>query len=322
MTLTVPASAFQSSVVCAYTSLTRDERPVTWPVTPYPGAHGTIDVSTGLAYPDKAERARRDPRVALLFEGDPVVLVQGVAAVRDADLQANADRYVRDSFAKIPDAMSGMPWFLLRRSVWYFARIYIETSPERITWWPGGDLTRTPLTWTGSADTTPAPSGPAPSGPAPSDPAPSGPRLPGRSTPPADWRPYARRALGLGRPIVSMVADGMPVTVPVRDFAPTGAGYDLRLPVGVPAMPGPVCLTFHKHDPGMRWQENVVLLGTAEPAADDRLTVVIDRALPDWSLPENPFQRVRSLLTHGRQLNRRIQAEAARRAQPVPKIRR
>lgn len=308
----LPASTFQDAVACAYTSLTRDGRPIAWPVTPYPGTGGTIDVSTGLAYPDKAERARRDPRVALFFEGDPVVLVQGRATVRDADLQANTDRYVRESFAKFPDALAGMPWFLLKRTAWYLARIYVEVTPERVTWWPDGDLTRAPQTWTCQPGTT------APA----SDPAPSGPRLPGRSRPPADWRPYAERARRLGRPGVSMVADGLPVTVPARSFTPTATGYDLRLPAGVAAVPGPVCLTFHQHDPGMRWQENVVLLGTAAARGDDRLTVTVDRALPDWSLPGDPRKRVLSLLGHGRQLRHRVRAEAARRSQPVPEVRR
>ncbi|NUW43092.1 hemerythrin [Nonomuraea rhodomycinica] len=311
MTLPLPSSTFGTSPVCAYTSLTRDGRPVTWPVTPYTGPRGTIDVSTGLTYPGKAERARRDPRVALLFEGDPVVLVQGRATVRDADLQANTDRYVRDSRAKVPDAFAGLPWFLLKRLTWYFARIYVEVTPERVTWWHGGDLTRAPLTWT----CPPGTEAPA------SDPPPSGPPLPGRCAPPADWRPHARRARDLGRPIVSTVTGGLPVTVPARAFSATATGYELDLPAGVAAVPGPVCLTFHRHDPGMRWQENVVLLGTATVRGDDRLGVAIDRALPDWSLPEDRRLRTRSFLGHGRLLRRRVRAEAARRAQPVPKVR-
>lgn len=312
MTLTLPTIAFDSAVVCAYTSLTRDERPITWPVTPYAGAGGTIAVSTGLTYPGKAERARRDPRVALLAEGDAVVLVQGRATVRDADLQANTDRYVRDSQTKIPDAFAGMPWFLVKRLTWYFARIYVEVTPERITWWPDGDLAHDPLTWTCPPGTT------APA----SDPAPSGPRPPGRSEPPADWRPYARRARDLGRPIVSMLVDGLPLTVPARAFSPTPTGYELDLPAGVPAVPGPVCLTFHRHDPGLRWQENVVLLGTATPRDGTRLTVTVDRALPDWSLPEDRRLRTRSFLDHGKDLKRRLKTEAARRSQPVPRVRR
>ena len=86
---------FERAITCEYASLTRAGSPVTAPITPYIGASGTLDVSTGLTYPAKAERARRNPRVALLFAdtigagaGDgPVVLVQGYAAVRDGDLQ-------------------------------------------------------------------------------------------------------------------------------------------------------------------------------------------------------------------------------------------
>ncbi|MEV1239266.1 hypothetical protein [Nonomuraea sp. NPDC049750] len=154
-----------------------------------------------------------------------------------------------------------------------------------------------------------------------SDPAPSGPRLPGRSAPPADRRPYAHRARDLGRPIMSTVTDGRPVSVPARAFSPTSIGYELDLPAGVAAVPGPVCLTFHRHDPGMRWQENVVLLGTATAQGDDRLSVAIERALPDWRLPEDRRLRTRCFLRHGKQLRRRLQTEAARRAQRVPNVR-
>ena len=93
---------FSTSITAEYSSLTRSGAPVTVPTTPYRGSHGTLDLSTGLTYPTKAERARRNPRVSLLFadplgegmEQAPVALVQGHAAVRDSDLQANTDRYV------------------------------------------------------------------------------------------------------------------------------------------------------------------------------------------------------------------------------------
>ncbi|ADP81611.1 hemerythrin [Pseudofrankia inefficax] len=311
------------ALVCEYASLTRDGRPVTWPVTPYVGAAGTLDVSTGLTYPDKAERARRDPRVALLCSDAgntalddgrpraPVVLVQGRATVRDADLQANTDRYVRESLAKTGAGFARMPWFLVRRLGWYFARVWVEVTPERILWWPEGDLSRTPEVWTAPGDVVvPA-----------SDPAPTSPRLPSRSAPPTDWRPFADRAARLGEPVVTLVADGLPLVVPTRSAVRTEAGFDLRLPVGVQAAGGPVCLTFHRHGSAMEWQENVVLVGTAT-AERDRLSVRVERALNDWSLPENRRERNRSFLGQGKLLRKRLAAEAARRGQPVPRVRR
>src|SRR4051794_6053849 len=83
---------------CEYATLTAKNTPVTFPLTPYLGEDGrTIDVSTGLAYPAKAERVRRNPKVGILFsnptgsgiEKAPVVLVYALATVRDSDLQAN-----------------------------------------------------------------------------------------------------------------------------------------------------------------------------------------------------------------------------------------
>jgi hypothetical protein len=106
----------QRAVTVEYGSLTRAGTPIMVPVTPYaePVAP-TLDVSTGLTYPAKAERARRNPKVCLLFadqvgaglQDAPVVLVQGLATVRDADLQANTDRYVRVALAKAPEMFRG-----------------------------------------------------------------------------------------------------------------------------------------------------------------------------------------------------------------------
>ncbi|MEV1175152.1 pyridoxamine 5'-phosphate oxidase family protein [Nonomuraea sp. NPDC049784] len=317
----VPAEVRQvleRSLVCEYASLTRDGRPVTWPVTPYAGSDGTLDVTTGLSYPDKAERARRDPRVALLYsdptdsglDRPPVVLVQGRAAVRDADLQGNTDRYVRESMAKQPAAFAGLPWFLIKRLTWYFARIYVEVTPECVTWWPEGDLSRAPRTWTCPGETTfPR-----------SDLAPSGPRLPSRSIPPADWRPYADRALRLGAPVVSMVADGHPLPVRARSAVRTEHGFDLRLPAGVTAAAGPVCLTFHTYSE-TEGHEHVVLVGWGS-GAGDRLEVEVERALNDWSLSGSNRERARSFMRQGKELRKRVKLEAARRDQAVPKIRR
>ena len=163
---------FERAITVEYASLTRAGTPVTYPVTPYVGEDGrTLDVSTGLTYPAKAERARRNPKVAILYsdplgsglDGAPVVLVQGMATVRDADLQANTDRYVRLAMAKLPDTYEGQPKFMLRTLAWYFARIWVQVTPTRILWWPEGRLDEPPREWT-APEGTGAPSSPEPKG--------------------------------------------------------------------------------------------------------------------------------------------------------------
>src|SRR5215471_21260282 len=113
MTSTLPddvRDAFQRFITCELTTVDSRKQPITWPVTPYYRQGGqTIDVTTGLGYPKKADDARSHPSISLLFS-DPTgsgidsgvrVLVQGTATVDDADLKANAQRYMAESDAKL-----------------------------------------------------------------------------------------------------------------------------------------------------------------------------------------------------------------------------
>jgi hypothetical protein len=311
-------TVLSGSLVCEYASLTKDGRPITWAVVPYPGPAGTLDVSTGLTYPDKAERARRSPRVALLYSDPiglpagehPVVLVEGSATVRDADLQANTDRYVRESLARTT-GFDRMPWFLVRRLNWYFARIWVQVTPERITWWPHGDLAVQPVTWV-ATDVVPPASDPAPRGTPP-------PRRPAAAE--SDWKLVAERAERLGAPVLTTTVAGRPVPVRARSVERTSEGYRLGLPVGAVTADGPACLTFHRAGVGLAWQENVVFAGSAR-VVDGEASVSIERALPDWSINGSSTQRAVGFLRHSRRLKPRLRAESARRGQAVPTVRR
>jgi hypothetical protein len=312
--------AFERALTCEYASLTRAGAPVTMPSTPYVG-NGTLDVSTGLSYPAKAERARRNPKVALLFadsigntsEGTPVVLVQGHAAVRDADLQSNTDRYARVAVEKLPEATKGQPKFLLRRMKFYYARIWIEVVPQRILWWEDRDLAGAPQEWRiGSGRELPR-----------SDPAPTGRQSPAWLTPPADWRGIAARALR-ELPLADLTfvdVDGYPLCVPVTAGSLEGDLVSLGLGSGAPELrPGPACLTVHGHDERFTTQENHTLVGELMlHGGGPRLRV--ERALADWSLAGNRAQIAIGFLHKGRMLSPRLSAEAARRGQPVPEVR-
>jgi hypothetical protein len=315
---------FERSVTVEYASLTRTGRPVTVPTTPYVGAAGrTIDVSTGLTYPAKAERARRDPRVCLLFADPvgsgladaPVVLVQGLATVRDSDLQSNTDRYVRVSMEKLPEATKGQPRFALRRLAWYYARIWIEVTPLHIRWWPSRDLDAPARTWD-APDGTAAPL---------SDPAPSGKQPSAWLAPPSSWRAAAQEAGRLSMHDLTVVdANGFPLVLPVVRTETVGDGFDLTLgPSAPPVAAGPGCLTLHAHPEHFTGQENRTVMGTVQSAAGGGAPVRFraERALADWSLAGGRPRMALSFLRKGRRLAPRLAMEAQRRFQPVPTVR-
>lgn len=315
-------AVFERSVTAEFATLTATGRPVTTPTTPYPGRRGlTIDVSTGLTYPAKAERARRDPRVALLFADPvgpdmaraPVVLVQGLASVRDSDLQANTDRYVASSAAKLPDAVKGKPRAVLRRMAWYYARIWIEVTPLHLWWWPDRDLSAPPQRWDAPEGTAGGLSDPAPPGKAPA---------PWMTAPPA-WRPLARSALER-LPLCDLTvvgANGFPVCLPVCNPVLVDDAIAFRLGPGAPPVePGPACLTLHGHPERFTGQENHTFVGVLG-RDEGGLQLRVDRALGDWSLAGGPVRMAVGFLGKGTRLRRRLGAEAARRDQPVPKVR-
>lgn len=313
---------FEDSLTAEYASLTRDGAPVTVPVTPHvEEGCDTIDVSTGLTYPAKAERARRDPRVALLFADPlgvghhtaPVVLVQGLATVRDANLQANTDRYVRLSMKKIPAATERAPRFALRRTPWYFARIWIHVTSLHIKWWPSRDLDEEPSVWE-------APEGTA----APlSDPAPSGSQPPGWLPAPREWRKTATTAIEKMelRDLTSLDSNGFPLCVPVAGCSLEPYGFRLAIGRGVPELnEGPACLTLHTHERVFRGQENRTFVGSLQ-RDDTGWRLNVQRVLAHWSLAGGSVRMSFGFLAKGRRLSPRLAHEAKRRSQPVPRVR-
>jgi hypothetical protein len=307
-------------VTTEYASLDRTGSPVTWPVTPYLGEH-TIDVSTGLTYPLKAERARRNPKVTLTFsqplgsglEHPATFVVQGLATVRDADLRANSARYLEVSNQRFPQIYAGTPTAMLRGMAFYWSRIWIEVSPVRVLWWPGGDLDQPPQAWL-PADALPVP---------PSDPAPTG-RGAGswKTTTPVDWKVRTRGALDrLGMPVLTTVTtDGWPLPLRVREAEQTSSGFRLRPPAGVDVVGGPASLTFHSHGEVFDSQENISVVGRCHVNVDGTVDFDAHRTLNDFIVPKNPLRRTIYMLSAGRRLNKRLASEAARRGQAVPRF--
>lgn len=306
--------AVADSQVAHLATLSRPGAPVCWPMTPYPSLDGrAIEFSTGVTYPLKAERARRNPRVGFLIDPadtqgrhGPILLVQGLATVSDADLQANTDRYVKTSLMKTGKAWRGQPAFLVRMQTWYWVRVMVRVTPLRVLAWPpeGG----APSEWRAPEGTL------APA----SDPAPRGSLGRWQDELP-DWRIRAARAVArLGLPVISVKgADGFPFLVRALGVEAAADGFELQLPSSLELLGGLASASFQAvQGDGFEGQENATFAGRLIGAR-----FIVERALPDFSLPAKGFARYANFFRFRRRLQGRVKAECRRRGQPVPKIR-
>jgi pyridoxamine 5'-phosphate oxidase-like protein len=303
MTGTLPQEvrdAFERFITCELTTVNSAKQPITWPVTPYYGQGGpTIDVSTGLGVPKKADDARAHPSVSLLFS-DPTgsgidsgirVLVQGTAEVDDEDLKANTARYYRESIEKLPATKKMHPPKLLRPMFnFYYVRLYIKVRPERIFVWPHGDLAEEPVVHdahleevrSGHAEEPPENHG----GPAPGSPA---------------WDERMDFVAEHETGVLSwMGPDGFPISVRVpihTDPSNRVVAVDAD-PTGLPVMEGRACLTVHRHAPDFTWQRNLQVRGNISRSGDG-WRLVPRKVVGGFELPEGRLGRFRDFIRKG-----------------------
>jgi Pyridoxamine 5'-phosphate oxidase len=280
--------AFDRFITCEYATIDARQQPIVWPVTPY-YSHGdeTIDVTTGIGYPKKADDARRNPHVALLFS-DPTgsgiesgvqALVQGTADVDDSDLAANRERYRRESLAKLPGAKDMLPprW-LEGLFTWYFDRIYIKVRPERVFVWPSGDVASPPQIYGAHLEEVRS----------------------GHSEEPRE--PHAEAgggALAWDARIEELGARHR--TAVLAWVAPDGFPLAARLPVtveraarrvrigaepaGLPVADGRASLVAHAHSPSFSWQENFQIRGDLVRDGDG-LALVPHKLIGGFEMPK------------------------------------
>jgi len=266
MTSTLPPDvrdAFDRFVTCELTTVDARKQPITWPVTPYYRQGGpTIDVTTGLGYPKKADDARAHPSVSLLFS-DPTgsgvesgirILVQGTATIDDEDLKANAERYSRESVIKLPATKKMQPPKLIRPAFnFYYARMYIKVRPERVFVWPDGDPAQEPAIHDAHLEEVRSGHSEEPAEER---------GVPAGGTPAWDDRMEFLSEHRTG--VLSWLGpDGFPISVRVP-FTADAAGREIRIegtPAGLPVLEGRGCLTVHAHAPDFTWQRNMQVRG-------------------------------------------------------------
>jgi hypothetical protein len=285
MTATLPDQiqrAFERFITTEFTTLDGSGQPITWPVTPYyHRGDGSIDVTTGLGYPKKADDAAANPKVALLFsdptgsgvQDPPMVLVQGTATVDDSDLTANRDRYRRESLEKLPGTADQQPpkalqnWFS-----WYYTRLYIKVRPERVYVWESGDWGREPQLYDCHMEEVRSGHDEEPEAAPPT-------RSPGDAV----WDTRIETLGGLyDTAVLSFVApDGFPfsVRVPVAVDRSARRVHIEDLPVGAPLAAGLACLAAHDHDEKFSWQRNFHIRGDLVQSDDGNGWSIVPRKL-------------------------------------------
>jgi hypothetical protein len=318
VTASLPAevqAVFERFVTTELTTVDRRGQPITWPVTPYYTAGGPcIDVTTGLGYPKKANDARANPMVALLFsdptgsglEQPPMVLVQGTAEVDDRDLEANRQRYARESLEKLPGIKPLTPPAVIQRRLgWYYTRIYIHVRPERVYAWPGGDATAEPQLFGAHMEEVRSGHSEEPE------------RFhadPGGGA--SNWHPRLSE-LGTTFPtaVLSFISpDGFPfaVRVPVRVDE---ASRWIRLtapPAGVPFQPGLACLTAHVHAETFSWQQNFQVRGDLV-FLEDTWVLVPRKLVGGFEIPKSKLATLRLNAHKAMRFRRTARRELARR---------
>jgi len=282
--------------------------PIDTPLLSFPEEDiSKIGMATGVAYPTKAERARRNPKVGLLYEGtlpgEPAfVSIAGIAAVRDSNIQANVLKYISET-ALMSDPK--LPWSAKSKAVWYWSRILIDVFPKEILWWDSAaDLDKAPHRWTAPAGTVFPASDPAPPGKASA--------APKWDQPP--WQTQAKDALSRNAAgHLSVVdADGFPRPMRTSTLRGADGGFVLTLPKHAPgARSGSASLTFFGRE---------TFIGTLQDAGAGELKLMVERALPILPLVADSSQTWNPSSTNVTALFDRLKAELARRNQSIPTV--
>jgi hypothetical protein len=309
LTATLPEEVrrcFERFITTEFTTVDSRQQPITWPVTPYYKPNGaTIDVTTGVGYPKKADDARRHPQVALLFsdqtgsgvDSDTRVLVQGTAVVDEDDYAANRERYLAESVVKLPATKKMHPPKFMRGPLdWYYARIYVKVRPERVFMWPDGDPATAPEVFDSHLEEVRS----------------------GHSEEPPEAHVDATggnvawdsRITELGTRyetgVLSWVGpDGFPISVRVPIRLDSSA-HRIRLdvtPSGLPLTEGRACLAAHSHAPDFTWQENFQVRGDLVELAGGGWALVPRRLVGGFELPKG-LRRYRIFLENQRRFYR------------------
>ena len=296
----------RSAIVTEFATVSAAGVPIDTPTFCFfDGSQGSLDIATGVAYPAKAERARRNPHVGLLLEGgarDPVISIAAVAAVRDADIQANLVRYVAETIAYFAAYSGGHPWSVARQSTWYWARIFVCCVPHRIYWWPcPAQLDEVPQRWT-ALDANRLQSDPEPDSPVTSAP----------NWGARDWQECAAQAAAMRAHLTVLDSEGFPLPFPARTVKQTSEGFELTMAKGIPwSITGKASLCF---------VGTFTFIGAIVGIVGGIVRFRTERVLPTLPTVSDSRELWQPSETTRVAFQDRLERELMRRGQPMPQV--
>jgi hypothetical protein len=286
----VRKEVFKKFLTTEYAYITPKGEPLCWPVTPYWNeSESRPAIATGLAYPNKADYAKSNPKVALLYSDPkgsgmtdpPRVLVQGDAIVFDQDLQENADRYVQEIRSRFPIARLALNNLTVKWLDFYIPRLWVEIVPRSIQ--------ELPPPMPPSSGSTPAPGESALS--------------------PADSLNLKRTVEDFDHAVLTTIDDdGYPSPRKVEVSWNEGS-----LSVGGSHADGPACITFHRHSLGAVRLEAHLVRGEIEEGRFKPRRLV--------GFFGNGFVFPLSVLPEAKRLRKRLKSELTRRGKVMPLLR-
>ncbi|MGW2698704.1 pyridoxamine 5'-phosphate oxidase family protein [Streptomyces sp. NPDC001340] len=245
-----PLEVLDAYRTCEFVTLGRDGTPLAWPTAVWRRADGTLVLTTSLAFAQKALNVRRDGRVALLFsdptgsglDDAPQIFVGGRAECPDDIMTGpqGLEDYWRMLFERQPHSRSYLSWPMRRLMDWYYLRLLITVTPERVIVRPGAVP---PLQ---AASTVPV----------------GGESLPGA----AQLARYPTAVLA------ARDASGAPVLARTRTV-PADRGFTVCPPADCVAVPGPASLLVHRHDERLNHMTNALVRGELSRTGDGLLLV-------------------------------------------------
>lgn len=294
----------RTRVTAEFATVSKAGVPIDTPTFFFPSADlHTLDIGTGLSYPAKAERARRNPKVGMLIEGNadqPVVSIAGYAAVRDANLQANLNRYLSETIFMPNVNPDKVLWEKTQQRLYYLVRMIVCVAPYHIRWWPNREaMDDAPEEWRASVDTVFYES----------DPKPPGKPAPASNWPQKPWSELAENVLAQTIPghLTLLDDEGFPLPLRIKSCKQHADGFSLNVPAAAPWSEGQATLSFFGKE---------VFVGNVVKQGDESIFRV-ERALPILPMMDDRTGMSPEVLA---QLTARLEEEAARRGQPIPVV--